>query len=81
MAAAPSIPFPFRTVIDVCTGVGVVVRTFRPSATAVATRAASTSGWSQSCTADWMFDGSVRRSEYPVSPWIWDWKKWPDGRW
>ena len=60
----PATPFPFRTVIVVSRGRRRASScTFRPSATAVATLAASTSGLSQSCTAAWMFDGSVRRSE------------------
>ena len=61
--------------IVVSAGVGTRSFGFRPSATLVASLAALTSGVSHSCTAAAMFDESVRRSAYPVSPWICVWKK------
>ena len=52
---------------------------FSLSATAVALSGDSTSGWANSCTADWMFSTGVVSSAKPSRPSIEDWKMWPGG--
>ena len=79
-AAAPGFPFPFSTTIETLLGLGPFFeRSLRPVAAAVAFSGASTSGWRNSWTAAWMFDGSVCSSFAPVIPPILTWTKFPAG--
>ena len=71
--------FPFSTVIDVCRGVGALVFTFSPSATAVALSEDSTSGCVNVCTARTTFSWSVVSSAKPSSPSIRFWNTRPLG--
>ena len=79
-AAAPGLPFPFRTTTEIVFGLGPFLDlSFRPSAVAVAFAGASTSGCRNYCTAAEMFDGSVDSSFVPTRPPILTWLKFPDG--
>ena len=80
-AAAPAMPFPFRTTTETLLGLGPLFSAPAPfSARAVAFVGASMSGCWNSLTADWMFDGSVRSSLQSRSAPRLTWKKFPDGK-